>query len=96
MWINYFLAVACIITIIRLVIFATSGDSFNDKMAKAKNWVIGLILLCISWFVLAKLFGINTSMKINNNGDTEVNSSILQQDTLDTNNGTGTVPINIE
>ncbi len=96
MWIKYFLAFACIITIIRLVIFATSGDSFNDKMAKAKNWVIGLILLSLSWFVLAKLFGINTSMKINNNGDTQVNSTIIEEDTLDTNNGTGTVPINIE
>lgn len=96
MWIKYFLAFACIITIIRLLIFAISGDSFNDKMAKAKNWIIGLILLSLSWFVLARIFGINASLKINNNGDTEVNSNIIEDDTLNTNNGSGTVPINIE
>jgi hypothetical protein len=73
MWLIYFLAFAFVVTLVRVIIFAFSGGSFDDKLGKAKNWIIGLMLLSISWFVLAKLFGLNTSMELGNEQQ-EINS----------------------
>jgi branched-subunit amino acid permease len=89
MWLTYFTAFAVIVALIRIVIFAISGGSFEDKMSKAKNWIIGLVLLSISWFVLGKIFGVNTSMRINNTHEIE---SDTNNDDDNSNNG---VPINL-
>lgn len=76
MWLTYFLAFAYIITLVRIVIFALSSGSLEEKLGRAKNWIIGLVLLTLSWFVLARLFGLNENMKIgtSNSNDTEINN----------------------
>lgn len=89
MWLTYFTAFAFIIALLRIVIFAISGGSFEDKMSKAKNWIIGLVLLSISWFVLGKIFGINTNMRIDNTHEINADSN------EDQNNNSNGVPINL-
>jgi hypothetical protein len=89
MWLTYFTAFAFIVALVRIVIFAMSGGSFEDKMSKAKNWIIGLILLSISWFVLGRIFGVNTNMRIDNTHE-------IQTDTNgDDDNSDNSVPINL-
>ena len=97
MWINYFLAFAYIITLIRIIIFALHSGSFEEKLGKAKNWIIGLIIFTISWFVLTNIFGLNESMSIKNT----TNSTKVKDDAFGTKNenedtNEGGVPINVE
>lgn len=67
MWLTYFIAFAYIIILLRLLIFAISTGSLEDRLGKMKNWLFGLILLTISWFLLSKIFGVgNGSLMIGN------------------------------
>jgi hypothetical protein len=94
MWLSLFLGFACLIVIIRLVLFSTGTGSFDDRLGKAKNWLFGLVLLSISWFVLSKIFGVgNGSLKIGNSGnDMEVNSDNFKKPKEEQDNPNG-VPI---
>jgi len=57
MWQNYFTAVIAIGIIIRLVFIMTGPMTAEDKIGKAGNWLIGLLLVGFSWLMLNYVFG---------------------------------------
>ncbi len=95
MWITLFLAFAWFVAMFRIIIFAFSSGSFDDKLGRAKNWLIGLILLSISWFILGKIFGIGTSMQFGSSA-TEVSGDAFQNNNNNNNNNNNSVPINLD
>lgn len=59
MWYNYFLGLIAVVTIIRLGLIAAGSMSAQEKVSKASYWLIGLVMISISWAVLGKVFGTN-------------------------------------
>lgn len=76
MWYNYFLGFITIITIIRLGLIAAGSMSAQEKVSKASYWLIGLVMISISWAVLGKVFGTNVGKVVNGrSGSSEPHSS---------------------
>lgn len=57
MWYLYFILLIWVIVIIRLVLIATGSMEARDKVSKASNWLIGLVMISIAWAVLGKITG---------------------------------------
>ena len=90
MWLTYFIGFAYIIILFRILLFATSTGSFEDRLGKMKNWFIGLVLFTLSWFLLSKVFKVgNGSLKI-------ANSEFVQEDQNKDKDTTKGVPIIIK
>ena len=57
MWYDYFVGFIAIVAIVRLVLLWTGEMSGKDKVAKSTNWLIGLVLMSITWGLLSYVFG---------------------------------------
>lgn len=56
-WKNIFVSVIALAIIIRLIFIATGPMTLEDKVSKASNWLIGLVIISISWGLLNGIFG---------------------------------------
>ncbi len=59
MWYDYFLGAIAIIAIIRLVLVMTGSSQPEERVSKAMNWIIGLLLVTISWGIISYVFNKN-------------------------------------
>jgi|GEM_PF-2531915 len=59
MWYHIFLGVVVIVSIIRVVLIMTGQMDAKTKTEKAGNWIVGLVVFSIAWFVLSQVFKVN-------------------------------------
>lgn len=57
---NYFIGFIAIVTLIRMALILTGPLDAKEKVTKASYWIVGLVLVVISWLVLGKIFGVST------------------------------------
>lgn len=76
MWYRYFIGAIAIITIIRLALIMSGNMSAREKATKAGYWIIGLVMISISWNVLSTIFGANIG-KIGGSNSSNSNKSDL-------------------
>lgn len=56
-WANIFISVVFLGIVVRLILIMVGPLTFEDKIGKASNWLIGLVLLAISWGILNVIWG---------------------------------------
>lgn len=58
---NYwFIGLIAIVTIIRLGLIMIGPMDARSKTDKIANWIIGLCVVVIAWYVLGKIWGVDT------------------------------------
>lgn len=76
MWLKYFSVFIFIVVIIRLFLIATGEMTALEKMRKASSWIVGVILLVVSWNIINALF---PNVNIGTFGDDEEANETNQQ-----------------
>jgi len=59
MWYHVFLGAVVIVSIIRVVLIMTGQMDAKSKTEKAGNWIVGLVVFSIAWFVLSQVFKVD-------------------------------------
>lgn len=56
MWLEYITLFIFIIVIIRLILIMTGEMTAQQKVSKASNWIVGIVLVSVSWKVINAIF----------------------------------------
>lgn len=82
MWLQYFTVFIFMVVMIRLILIMTGDMSAQQKVSKAGNWIVGVVLLIISWNVLNVIFP-NVNIGRFNEGDAEETNEKYEQKEFD-------------
>lgn len=56
-----FISFIAIVTVIRLGLIMSGPMDAREKVSKIAYWIIGLVIVVISWTVLGQIWGVNTN-----------------------------------
>ena len=56
-----FISFIAIVTVIRLGLILSGPMDAREKVTKIAYWIIGLVIVVISWNVLGQIWGVNTN-----------------------------------